>query len=128
MGQVLKCNFSGFQPPEINKIRPVIIISPRLPKREHLVAVVPISTTPPRHNLPFTVRLSKNYHPRESDDLPCWAQCDIVMNIAPSRLDRFYVDKGIWVSAKLSSHDLQAVRHAVLCGLGMEDTEKSAKK
>lgn len=131
MGQVLKCDFSDLQPPEINKIRPVIIISPRLPYRGELVAVVPLSTTPPKHDLPFTVRLSKNYHPEASDDLPNWAKCDLVMNIARSRLVGFKIGRRRWENPKLEDHDLQAVRYAVLCGLGMEDMvidEKNAKK
>ncbi|MDF1608491.1 DUF6471 domain-containing protein [Hoeflea sp. YIM 152468] len=47
-----------------------------------MVSVVPISTTIPKHDLPFVVRLSKNYHPLEKDDLPCWAKCDMLMNIS----------------------------------------------
>ncbi len=47
MGQVLVGDFSDLSPPEMTKIRPVIVVSPRLPHRSELVAIVPISTTEP---------------------------------------------------------------------------------
>ncbi|MDP2739865.1 MAG: type II toxin-antitoxin system PemK/MazF family toxin, partial [Pseudorhodobacter sp.] len=72
-GQVFVGDFSDLKVPEITKIRPVIVISPRLPNRSQLVAIVPISLTPPSRPLPYVYRLSKNYHPESPDDLECWA-------------------------------------------------------
>jgi mRNA interferase MazF len=118
-GQVLVCDFEGFKVPEMVKVRPVIVISPRLPQRNGLVTVVPISLTAPKHALPFTVRLSKNYHPLEADDLPCWAKCDMVMNLGTWRLDGFKVGRRQWENPQATGEDLQAVRHGVLWGLGM---------
>lgn len=86
-GQILMCDFDGFRVPEMVKVRPVMVISPRLPHRNDIVTIVPISLTAPIHKLPFNVRLSKNYHPQESDELPCWAKCDMVMNLGTWRLD-----------------------------------------
>ena len=80
------CDFSGFREPEMVKPRPVIVISPRLPHRSDIVAIVPISLTEPRHTLPFCFRLSKNYHPDESDDLPCWAKADMLLNLGLYRM------------------------------------------
>lgn len=80
-GQIFIGNFKDLNAPEINKVRPVIVISPRLPNRSELVAVVPISTSEPRYARPYIYRLSKNYHPSEEDNLPCWAKADLVMNI-----------------------------------------------
>jgi len=85
-GQIFVCEFSGFRVPEMVKPRPIIVISPRLPYRSEIVAIVPISTTPPRHNLPFCYRLSKNYHPEAPDELPCWAKADMLMNVGIYRL------------------------------------------
>lgn len=86
-GQILLCDFSGFEPPEMVKKRPVVIISPRLPDRAEIVTVVPISTTPPRRPVPYAVALSRNYHPASDDAVPSWAKCDMVMNIGRHRLD-----------------------------------------
>lgn len=119
-GQVFVADFTDLREPEICKVRPVIVISPRLPYRSSLSAVVPISLTPPSHNLPFCFRLSKNYHPNEQDDLPCWAKCDLVMNVALRRLTSFKVGRRKYVTPTLSPDDLNGVRHAVLCGLGLD--------
>ncbi len=118
-GQILVCDFSGFQEPEMCKVRPIIVVSPRLPYRAEIVTVVPISTTEARHDLPFVVRLSKNYHPEEEDDLPCWAKCDMVMNIARWRLDGFKVGRRKWETPQATGDDLEAVRRGVIHGLGM---------
>ena len=119
-GQVYVCDFSGFKEPEIVKVRPVIVISPRLPYRSEIVAVVPISLTEPRHSLPFCYRLSKNYHPDEPDDLPCWAKADLVMNVGTYRLSPFKTGRRLYAYPTLTQEDLAGVRHAVLCGLGLD--------
>lgn len=111
-------DYSGFTPPEINKVRPSIIVSPRLPDRSDLVAVVPVSLTPPRRELPYQVKLSKNYHPKEDDDLDCWAKCDLLMNISVSRLDGFKVGRRQWKHPAISPEDLLTVRQGVLHALG----------
>lgn len=120
-GQLLVCNFSGFKAPEMIKSRPVIVISPRLPHRSEIVTIVPISLTAPRHNLPFAVKLSKNYHPEEPDDLECWAKCDMVTNLAKARLDGFKVGRRQWVNPQISGDDLKAVRAGVVYSLGLGD-------
>ncbi len=117
-GQVLVADFSDLREPEICKVRPVIVISPRLPYRSGLVAVVPISLTPPKRELPYVHRLSRNYHPGEADPLPCWAKCDLVMNIALRRLNGFKVGRRKWETPQLTPEDLAAVRAAVAAGLG----------
>lgn len=119
-GFVLMCDFTGFKVPEMVKTRPVMIVSPRLPYRSDIVAVVPISLTAPQHTLPFSVRLSKNYHPQEEDSLPCWAKCDMVMNLGLWRLDGFKLGRRRWETPKASDDDLAAVRQGVLAGLGFE--------
>jgi mRNA interferase MazF len=47
MGQILICDFSsGFVEPEMVKVRPVVVISPKPRKSIHsLCTVVPLSTT-----------------------------------------------------------------------------------
>ena len=103
------------------KVRPVMVISPKLPYRSHIVAIVPISLSAPMRELPYVVRLSKNYHPKESDDLPCWAKCDMVLNIGLHRLQGFKLDRRKWATPQASAADLRAVRVAVLHGLGVHN-------
>ncbi|MCB1368167.1 MAG: type II toxin-antitoxin system PemK/MazF family toxin [Rhodobacteraceae bacterium] len=118
-GQILMCRFDGFKVPEMVKTRPVIVVSPRLPHRSEIVSIVPISLTAPKHDLPFNVRLSKNYHPLEEDDLPCWAKCDLLLNLGIWRLDGFKVGRRKWDSPQLTAEDLSDVKRGVLFGLGM---------
>jgi uncharacterized protein YifN (PemK superfamily) len=113
------CDFSGFVPPEMVKPRPVVVVSPRLPFRAEIVAIVPISLTAPRHGESFVVRLSKNYHPLEPDDLPCWAKCDMLLNLSRSRLDGFKVGRRKWETPHMAGEDLRAVRYGVLYALGL---------
>jgi uncharacterized protein YifN (PemK superfamily) len=125
MGHVLMGDFSDLKEPEMTKVRPVIVVSPRLPFRSEIVAVVPISLTEPRHKLPYCFRLSKNYHPKEDAGLPCWAKADMIMNIALRRLDGFKVGRRQWHYPEISAEDLAGVRHAVLCGLSLDRIEKT---
>jgi uncharacterized protein YifN (PemK superfamily) len=117
-GHILVCDFHGFREPEIVKVRPVMIVSSRLPYRSELATVVPISLTPPKNEVSYVVRLSCNYHPKEKDDLPCWAKCDLLANVALSRLDRFKVDRRKYLAPKASDDDLSAVRAGVIAALG----------
>ena len=117
MGQVLMADFSDLRQPEMTKVRPVIILSPRLPYRSELVTVVPISLTPPRHELPFCHLLSRNYHLGENQDKPSWAKADMVMTISLGRLNGFKIGKRRWAYPELSAEDLLEVRRAVLHGL-----------
>ncbi|MEL7461694.1 MAG: type II toxin-antitoxin system PemK/MazF family toxin [Pseudomonadota bacterium] len=119
-GQLLVCDFSGFKPPEIGKVRPVIIISPKLPNRSGLVAVVPLSTTAPKKVLPYVCKLSKNYTPWGAPTDDSWAKCDLVMNIGLHRLSSFKVGRRKFVTPQVSGDDLKAIRSAVLAGLGFK--------
>ncbi|MCB1342098.1 MAG: type II toxin-antitoxin system PemK/MazF family toxin [Pseudooceanicola sp.] len=48
-GTIVRVDLSeGFRPPEMVKRRPAIVLSPALPDRPQLCAIVPLSTTPPR--------------------------------------------------------------------------------
>jgi mRNA interferase MazF len=125
-GQIFICDFSGFVTPEMTKVRPVVVISPRLPYRSEIVAIVPLSTTEPFHALPFCYRLSRNYNPAEQEDLPCWAKADMVMNLSLSRLSGFKTGRRQYVFPALDEVDLDGVRRAVLCGLGLDRPLASA--
>lgn len=117
-GQILMCDFRGFEVPEMVKVRPVMVISPRLPHRGEIAAIVPLSLTAPLHSLPFNVRLSRNYNPLEADDLPVWAKCDMVMNLCLRRLEAFKVGRRKWDTPQATGDDLAAVRAGVLAALG----------
>lgn len=103
----------------MTKKRPVIVISPKLPYRSQIVTVVPISTTAPKHDLPFVVKLSRNYHPTDEAQPETWAKCDMVTNLSLERLSAFKVAPKKYAYPTLAPDDLKAVRHGVIHGLGL---------
>lgn len=125
-GEILVCDYSGFVEPEMVKKRPVIIISPRLRRRGELVCVVPLSTTPPApaelHHCKITLEKPL---PAPFQAPEVWAKCDMVSNLARSRLDRFRAGKKpdtagrYYVSGMLTPDQLRDVRKSVLYGLGL---------
>jgi mRNA interferase MazF len=125
-GQLFVCDFTSFREPEMTKKRPVIVISPKLPFRSGIVTVVPISTTAPKHDLPFVVALSRNYHPTDETSPATWAKCDMVTNLSLERLDAFKVGRRKYAYPTLSPEDLLAVREGVIHGLGLGHLLKPA--
>lgn len=119
------CDFRGFEVPEMIKVRPVIVVSPRLPYRDNIVAVVPLSLTPPMRTYPYTVQLSRNYNPLEVDELPVWAKCDMLMNLGRHRLDGFKVGRRKWETPQATGEDLAAVRAGVLAALGIRSLDQA---
>lgn len=83
-----------------------------------LCMVVPTSTTAPDHPQLFHVRLSRNYHPNEPDDLAVWAKCDLITNVSCARLDRFKVGFRQYHAPRITADDLRAVRAGVVAALG----------
>lgn len=105
----------------MTKKRPVIVVSPRLPYRSEIVTVIPLSTTAPRHTLPFVVKLSKNCHPSEPDEADVWAKCDMVTNLSLARLSAFKVGRRKYTYPIVIKEDMQLVKEGILHGIGMGD-------
>lgn len=105
----------------MTKKRPVVVVSPRLPYRSEIVTVVPLSTTAPRHQLPFVVKLSKNYHPSEPDETDVWAKCDMITNLSLVRLTAFRVGRRRYTYPTVIKEDMQLVKEGILHGIGMGD-------
>jgi mRNA interferase MazF len=126
-GEILLCNYStGFMAPEMVKIRPVVVVSPRLRHRDNLVAVVPFSTTAPIPLEAYHCEIVLARPLSAPFDAPMmWAKCDMIATVALSRLDRFRAGRKrhsagrMYVSGQLTPEQLSSVRKAVLCGLGL---------
>ena len=125
-GTVLLCDYdTGFRPPEMTKRRPVVVISPRLPHRDGLCTVVPLSGSPPLRELPYQCRLNL------AEPLPppfsysvWWVKCDMLATVGFGRLDLFrtardQTGRRKYVHPKVSPEDLARVRACVLSALGM---------
>jgi len=126
-GEIVLCNYNtGFIAPEMVKQRPVVIVSPRLRRRDNLVSVIPLSTTPPNpvdlHHcqIPLAIPL-----PRPFDTPVMWAKCDMVATVALARLDRFRDGRAAgggarrFTTGRVSDAQLIEIRKAMLHGLGL---------
>jgi mRNA interferase MazF len=130
-GDVLMCDFStGFKPPEMVKVRRVVVLSPRNRARiPGTYIVVPISKTTPAPpegcHCEFKPRSYDFFDPVES----VWAKADMVVSVAAHRLDRVRLN-GRYMRVQIRKADLQRVKTSILHALGMEawrEVEDSAK-
>ena len=124
-GTIVICDFQGMIPPEMNKRRPVVIISPRLRKRQRLCTIVPLSTTEPNpieayhHRLHIEPSLPSPY----SSKL-CWAKADMIYTVS---FDRLYLPfkskngdgKRQYDIRIIDKSDLVMIQRCILHGIGM---------
>jgi uncharacterized protein YifN (PemK superfamily) len=107
------------------KRRPAVAISPRLPHRDGLCAVVPLSTTPPARELPYVVHLRlATPLPAPFDAPEMWAKCDMVATVGFCRLDLFRTERDAsgrrkYLQPKLDRTDFERIQQGVLAGLGL---------
>jgi mRNA interferase MazF len=118
IGMILMCDFSagGFKPPEMVKVRPVVVLS----KTDgQVVTVVPLSATEP-------IPVQPHHHEMTTGTLPaslamkrCWAKCDLVTTVGLWRLDRIFdgrcptTGKRQYISPSVSDVELEAIRQAL---------------
>lgn len=124
-GEILLCDYgTRVVAPEMDKRRPVVIVTPRLRRHGELVGVVPLSTTAPDHVEDFHCQLElARPLPQPFDSPSMWAKCDMFSVLSRSRLDRFKAGRAggsrVYVAGKLTEEQLKAVKAAMLCGLGL---------
>ncbi len=127
VGEILVCHYEPTAlGAEMVKSRPVAVIGPRLRRRANLVGVVPLSTTPPEPAEAYHCKIELAFPPPAPFDKPVmWAKCDMYGSVSLLRLDRFrepgarYGGARKWSSRQLSQEQIEAIRMAVLCGLGL---------
>jgi mRNA interferase MazF len=132
IGTVLVCDFQpGFREPEMVKRHPVIVVSPRLRKRDGLCTVVPLSTTPPNDVMPYHYKiifappLPAPYHAAEQ-----WVKADMLATVGFHRLHFLHAPKTKGerrrrnVVPVISAANLDAVHLCIRHALGMEKTSR----
>ncbi len=125
---IVLCDYAagGFQHPEMVKRRPAIVLTGRLPHRDNLCAVVPMSGSEPEHSVPYVVRIElASPLPKPFDETVWWVKCDMVATVGFARLDYFRDGRSAdgkrkyQTGLRVSEEHFAAVRAGVLCGLGM---------
>jgi mRNA interferase MazF len=119
-GAIVICDFStGFRPPEMVKVRPVVVISPRR-RTAQLATVVPLSSVAPAPIEPWHYCLPPGAYPPARGTI--WAKCDMVATVALDRLDRVRIKMGstrTYQTFQLGAADLAAVLAGVRAALGL---------
>lgn len=121
---ILMCNFNtGFQPPEMVKNRPIVVVSPRPRRSNQLCTVVPLSTVKPDPMMPHHHRLDSKSLPGRLAEYETWAKCDMVATVSLKRLDRVRVKdncgKRSYVSKVILPEDFRAILQGILAALGL---------
>lgn len=116
-GMVLICDFRGFEPPEMVKRRPVVVLGSN-PRNQRLVTVVPLSTSPPQHRQIWHHLIAGPLQPL-SDHRVIWAKCDMVYTISTARLFRVRWSDGEYVRLRVDAADFTEIVRSVVAGLGL---------
>src|ERR1700675_4404405 len=112
------CNFeSGFIPPEITKVRHVVVMSPRHRRSSGSCLVVPFSTVAPNPVEPYHYRIAANSYSSVKKNTDVWAKGDLLSHVSFGRLDRV-LDGGKYVSPTLNPSDFRSVQLAAWEALG----------
>jgi uncharacterized protein YifN (PemK superfamily) len=126
---ILICDFSwgGFKSPEMVKRRPVVALTGRLPRRDNLVTVVPLSGTAsdPRNKYHCRIELENDLpHPFPAN--VWWAKCDMVASVCLDRLDLFRTDRDhtgrrqYLTSLRVSDESFALIQETVRHALGLD--------
>lgn len=119
-GTIVICDYStGFRPPEMVKVRPVVVISPRR-RTSQLATVVPLSSSRPSPAEPWHYELPPGAYPPARG--PMWAKCDMLATVALVRLDRVKVGGHggpTYQTFQLDPRALAAIVIAVKTALGL---------
>lgn len=125
---IVLCDYAagGFRHPEMVKRRPAIVLTGRLPHRDNLCAVVPMSGSEPEHPVRYVVRIElPEPLPAPFDETVWWVKCDMVATVGFNRLDLFRDGRAAdgkrryLTSLRVSVEQFEEVKAGVLCGLGM---------
>jgi uncharacterized protein YifN (PemK superfamily) len=111
--QVLICNFeTGFVPPEMVKLRRVVILSSYQLNKRGICTVVPLSTTTPNkiNDFHFVIQAGKYKFLSMQKDI--WVKADMITTISIARLDRICVGKN-FLSPSINNDDFNEIRRCV---------------
>ncbi|PZM11950.1 type II toxin-antitoxin system PemK/MazF family toxin [Rhizobium tubonense] len=127
LGLVVICDYAtGFRPPEMVKERLAIVVSKRLPNRDGLCTVVPLSTSPSRSEIRYQCQTTlPSEAPPPYQGTIKWAKADMLATVAFDRLSLPYTgrDKSTgkrkYLQIVLGAEELKKIRVAMLHALDL---------
>jgi mRNA interferase MazF len=128
LGLIVICDYAtGFREPEMVKERLALVISPRLPHRDGLCTVVPLSLTPARAGIRYQCKIElPTEAPPPYEGKFKWAKADMLATVSYDRLGLPYTGRDRatgrrkYLQIIVSDDELKKVRRAVLFALGLD--------
>ena len=91
--RIMQCDFNtGFKPPEMTKVRPIITISKARNDGAKLCTIIPISSTPPETKRDFHYLLPSDLLPIHirMNYPESWVKVDMIQTVSFSRLTMYW--------------------------------------
>lgn len=127
-GTIVICDYNtGFNPPEMTKRRPSIIVSPQFKKRNNLCTVVPFSTKIPNPIMPYHYLLRLNPTlPPPYNSADQWVKADMIATVSFNRLTMPFYGKGTngkrqYIKYVVTGSDFGEIQKCVLNAIGLND-------
>lgn len=123
-GQILLCDYRGSIRPEMEKTRPVVVLTPRtISQHTRTVTIVPLSTTDPKIIKPYHVRVSMPGLLHRHWSPECWAKCDLLATVSFARLGFLKIGKDrdgkrIYYKGLIEDVLLESIRKASQFAIG----------
>jgi mRNA interferase MazF len=125
---LLLCDYGkgGFQPPEMVKRRPAIVLVGSLPGRTNLHTVVPLSGTPSAPGCQYQCKITLDSPlPEPFDEIDWWVKADMLATVGLDRLDLFqskrdqYGKRKYFSNLRVSEETFELVKDTVRQALGL---------
>lgn len=128
LGLIVICDYSkGFCPPEMVKERLAVVVSKRLPHRDGLCTVVPLSTSPSRSGIKYQCRVDLPFEaPEPYEGTVKWAKADMLATLGYNRMGLPFTGRDPvtgnrkYLKIVLPPEELLKVRHAMLHALDLD--------
>lgn len=112
-GTLWMCDFNtGFVAPEMVKVRPAVVISPRPQRMINLCTIVPLSTAVPNP-------VEQYHHPMDPRSIPAAlgerasrAKCDMLYTVSLARLEYVGGRRGPG-TVRVTDEDFEAIRQGI---------------
>lgn len=131
IGTILSCDYGeGFIPPEMVKLRPVVVISPKIEARKGLCTIVPLSTTAPNPVMPYHCQIDlPDGLPNWMERHGVWVKGDMVSVVSFRRLNLILTGKNrqgrrLYAYEPITPQNVKAVRACVMAGMGLAHLTK----
>lgn len=125
-GALLLCRFEpGFKAPEMTKTRVVVVMTPRLRRRDGLCTVIPLSTTPPHQAQDYHCEVEMTPElPAPWEGASKWAKADMLSTVGFERLSliglgRDHEGKRKYSQQRVSDKDFKQLQACMLHALNV---------